>query len=580
MHHVPANRHLSLPTIVALALLLPGTLEAQKADLVFINANILTVDEKFSQATALAVKDGKILAVGSNDDILKLAGPKTRRIQLNGNTMLPGLIETHVHALGVGLSARQRTYIELNSIAELQNWLRREAKLHPAGTWIRIPRADITRLKERRHPTPAELDAACTTHPVLFNAARKNVLNTLGFRLLGITAQTQVLDGGKVIRDARGKVRMIAGGDTTIRKFFPPADVTEQQRQEALISVHHRYNQVGITSLFERANNKAGYQLYQQLQRSGKLTVRSTHTIRQQFRSADQVASFTKSSGLLTGQGDDWVRVGPLKITVDGGIHWGTTHLREPYGPRRIRFYALEGIQDPSWQGSSRYTVNLMRDIFREGHKLGWQMCCHVTGDAGVDNVLQALSLADADFPLADRRFTLTHAYFPALDSIPLARRLGVCVDTQSYLYYRDSEAIASVYGPRWADRFIGLGDWLRGSIPTAINSDHMIGMDPNHAMNSYNPFLLMQIAITRLNDAGNIHGRHQCISRQQALRCYTSTAAYLGFEEDRKGSLEAGKLADLIVIDRDYQSCPVDQIKDIRVLQTMVNGKFVYERQ
>jgi predicted amidohydrolase YtcJ len=580
MHIVPATRRLSWHTLSALLLFLPSAISAQEADLVFINANILTVDADFSHATALAIKDGKILAVGSNDDIRGLAGPKTRQIQLNGATILPGLIETHVHALGVGLSARQRAYVELNSIAELQDWLRREAKLHPPGTWIRIPRADITRLKERRHPTPDELDAACTTHPVLFNAARKNVLNTLGFRLLGIAATTQALDGGKIIRDASGEPRMIAGGETTIRKFFPAVDVTQQQRQEALISVHRRYNQVGITSVFERANNKAGYQLYQELQRSGNLTVRSTHTIRQQFRSADQVASFTKSSGLLTGQGDDWVRVGPLKITVDGGIHWGTTHLREPYGPRRIAFYALEGIEAPSWQGSSKYSVNLMRDIFREGHKLGWQMCCHVTGDAGVDDVLQALSLANADFPLTDRRFTLTHAYFPARDSIKTARRLGVCVDTQSYLYYKDSEAIASVYGTRWAERFIGLGDWIRGSIPTAINSDHMIGMDPDHAMNSYNPFLLMQIAITRLNDAGNIHGRHQRISRQQALRCYTSTAAYLGFEENRKGSLEAGKLADLIVIDRDYQACPVDQIKDIRVLQTMVNGKFVYERQ
>jgi predicted amidohydrolase YtcJ len=223
--------------------------------------------------------------------------------------------------------------------------------------------------------------------------------------------------------------------------------------------------------------------------------------------------------------------------------------------------------------------VNLMRDIFREGHKLGWQMCCHVTGDAGVDSVLEALSLADAQFPLADRRFTLTHAYFPARDSIALARRLGVCVDTQSYLYYRDSEAIASVYGTRWAERFIGLGDWIQGDIPTAINSDHMIGMDPNRAMNSYNPFLLMEIAISRINDAGNLYGRNQRISRQEALRCYTSTAAYLGFEEDRKGSLEVGKLADLVVIDRDFQACPVDQIKNIRVLQTMIDGKFVYER-
>ncbi|MEC9003807.1 MAG: amidohydrolase family protein, partial [Planctomycetota bacterium] len=410
-------------------------------------------------------------------------------------------------------------------------------------------------------------------------AARKNVLNRLGFRLLGVNAQTKTVDGGPVIRDTDGMPLMIAGGDASIRKFFPPLETTDKEKKKALVAVHRRYNQVGITSIFERANNKTGYQLYQSLKRSGQLTVRSTHTIRQQFRSADQVASFTRSSGLLTGQGDDWVRVGPLKITVDGGIHWGTTHLREPYGPRRISFYALQGIQDPSWTGSNKYSVNLMRDIFREAHKLGWQMCCHVTGDAGVDSVLEALALANAQFPLVDRRFTLTHAYFPSGDSITLARRLGVCVDTQSYLYYRDSEAIAAVYGTRWADRFIGLGDWIRGDIPTAINSDHMIGMDPNRAMNSYNPFLLMQIAVTRLNDAGNIHGRSQRISRQQALRCYTSTAAYLEFEEDHKGSLETGKLADLIVIDRDYQACPVDQIKNIRVLQTMVNGKFVYER-
>jgi len=568
------------PCYLALVLfLVPSTLAAQKADVVFINANILTVDKDFSHATALAVRGGTIMAVGSNDDIRGLVGPDTRQIQLNGATILPGLIETHVHALGVGLAARQRPYVELQSIAELQDWLRREAKLHPPGTWIRTPRADITRLKERRHPTPTELDDACSTHPVIFNAARKNVLNRLGFRLLGVTAQTKVVDGGPLIRDTSGKPLMIAGGDASIRKFFPPLETTDKERLDALVAVHRRYNQVGITSIFERANNKNGYQLYESLKSSGQLTVRSTHTIRQQFRSADQVASFTRSSGLLTGQGDDWVRVGPLKITVDGGIHWGTTHLREPYGPRRISFYALQGIQDPSWTGSSKYSVNLMRDIFREAHKLGWQMCCHVTGDAGVDSVLEALSLADAQFPLADRRFTLTHAYFPARDSIILARRLGVCVDTQSYLYYRDSEAIASVYGARWADRFIGLGDWIRGDIPTAINSDHMIGMDPDRAMNSYNPFLLMQIAITRLNDAGNMHGRHQRISRQQALRCYTSTAAYLGFEEDRKGSLESGKLADLIVIDRDYQACPVDQIKNIRVLQTMVNGRFVYER-
>ncbi|MCP4813652.1 MAG: amidohydrolase family protein, partial [Planctomycetaceae bacterium] len=199
--------------LALLLFLFPSTLAAQKADLVFINANILTVDKDFSKATALAVKGGKIMAVGSNDDIRSLVGPGTRQIQLNGATILPGLIETHVHALGVGLAARQRPYVELHSITELQDWLRREAKLHPPGTWIRTPRADITRLKERRHPTPTELDDACSTHPVLFNAARKNVLNRLGFQLLGVNAQTKVIDGGPVIRDTSGNPLMIAGGD-------------------------------------------------------------------------------------------------------------------------------------------------------------------------------------------------------------------------------------------------------------------------------------------------------------------------------------------------------------------------------
>ena len=553
---------------------------AQEADLLLVNGNILTVDKNFSRATALAIKDGRVLAVGTQQQITRHRATGTRIVDLGGKTVLPGLIETHVHAIGAGLGALTSTYVELSSIPEIQQWLQRETRKHPPGTWLRIPRTDITRLSERRHPTPAELDEASPEHPVVFNAARKNVLNTLGFRKLGITAQTRDFDGGKVIRDADGNLGMLTGGSSELRKRFPVPGYTDKQREESLLAMHKRYNEVGITSIFERANNKSGYLLYVKLHEAGKLTVRSTHTIRQQFRSGDQVKSFTTSLGLITGAGNDWVRVGPLKISVDGGIHWGTTHLREPYGPRRIQFYALNGIQEPSWQGSLNYPVELMTDIFRAGHQLGWQMCCHVTGDAGVDKVLEALEQANRDVPLAKRRFTITHAYFPALDSIKRAHQLGVCVDTQPYLYFKDSAAMDEVYGRRWAQRFIGLGDWIRGNIPTTINSDHMIGTDPDHSMNSFNPFLLMSIAISRRNDRGQILGEHQKISRQDALRCYTSTAAYLSFDEPRKGSLEPGKLADLVVIDRDFLACPEQDIPRIRVLQTMVNGKFVYTRE
>jgi predicted amidohydrolase YtcJ len=135
------------------------------------------------------------------------------------------------------------------------------------------------------------------------------------------------------------------------------------------------------------------------------------------------------------------------------------------------------------------------------------------------------------------------------------------------------------VYGPKWADRFIGLGDWVRAGIPTAINSDHMIGLDPNHSMNSYNPFLAMHIAVSRKNQSGRTYNAEERISRIAALRAMTTSAAYLDFNEKKIGSLEVGKYADLAVLDRDYLTCPEEEIRAIKVLMTMVNGKVVYER-
>ena len=286
-----SNISSTLRIIFAISLLTPvlgnSSSFAQQADLVLINANILTVDKAFSRAQALAIKSGKIVAVGSREVIDPFIGPQTELLDLKGKTVLPGLIETHCHAIGAGLGALNSNYVELSSIPEIQQWLRREASRHPAGTWLRVPRTDITRLAERRHPTPQELDTACPAHPVVFNAARKNVLNTLGFRKLGVDADTNLFDGGKVIRDATGNPRMLTGGSTEIRKRFPMPVYTEQQRRESLLAMHRRYNEVGITSIFERANNKTGYLLYTApLQETGQLTVRSTHTIRQQFRSA------------------------------------------------------------------------------------------------------------------------------------------------------------------------------------------------------------------------------------------------------------------------------------------------------
>jgi predicted amidohydrolase YtcJ len=216
--------------------------------------------------------------------------------------------------------------------------------------------------------------------------------------------------------------------------------------------------------------------------------------------------------------------------------------------------------------------------MIRTGHRLGWQMCSHVTGDAGVDLVLDAVEAANGDRPITDRRYTLIHAYFPNPDAIRRAVALGVCVDTQPAWYYKDGDALAPALGDDRLAHFIGLADWLRGGVRVAINSDHMMGLDPDTSLNPYNPFLAMGTAVTRKTESGLVLGPEQKVSRADALRMTTINAAYLSFDETRKGSIEPGKLGDLAILDDDLLSCDPDRIRQIRVFATIVAGKVVYE--
>jgi len=548
----------------------------ESAEVVLLGGKVLTMDSQNRIVSAVAIRDGRIMDTGADEKISRLQSPRTKIVQLGGATVIPGIIAAHCHAVGVARSELDQPHVELLTIAQIQQWIRERAQTLPAGTWIRVPRADITRLKERRHPTSNELDEACSTHPVIFTAARKSALNSLGLKSIGIKDGSDSIPGGEVVRTSDGRV-LISGGIAHLRSIIPRPKHSPEEVEASLRSVHRHYNAVGITSIFERAGGVDDFLRYRKLHSDGNLTVRMTQTFRSGFRSAQDVVAYTERLGMKTGDGDDWVRVGPLKITVDGGIHWGNTYLREAYGKKRTGFYVHK---DPSYRGDLNYTVPKMSELFLAGHRLGWQWCCHVTGDAGVDAVLDALQAVHREHPdIASRRFSLTHAYFPAQDSISQAKRLGVCVDTQASLYFKDSAAIAEFYGDDWASRFIGLGDWIRGGIPTAIAGDHMMGLDPNKSMNAYNPFLMLHVAVTRRNREGHVYGVHQRVSRLDALRCLTMMPAYLSFAEATKGSLEKGKLADLAVLDRDYLNCTEDKIAAIKVVKTMIDGRFVYTR-
>ena len=275
------------------------------------------------------------------------------------------------------------------------------------------------------------------------------------------------------------------------------------------------------------------------------------------------------------GDGDDWVRVGPLKIGVDGGILYGTAYMREPYGPSAASLY---GFTDPDYRGALSLTPEKVTTMIRTGHRLGWQMCSHVTGDAGVDVVLDAVEAADRDRPIRNRRYTLIHAYFPRPDAIRRAAELGVCVDTQPAWYYKDGDALATALGASRLATFIGLKEWLRGGVPVAINSDHMFGVDPDRSLNPYNPVLAMATAVTRKTEGGQVFGPEQRVSREEALRMMTTQAAYLAFDESRKGSIEVGKLGDLAILAEDLLTCDAGRIPGIRAATTIVGGRVVYE--
>lgn len=549
----------------------------EPADLVLLGGKIITLDRQERVVSALAARAGKIIAVGTDAEIQPLIGPRTEVVRLSGQSVVPGFIESHCHAVGVATGALDQTYAELTSIAEIQDWVRKAAVDLPLDRWIEVPRNEITRLKERRFPTPAELDAACTTHPVLFNAvSNKWTLNSRGFERLGLLEPGSKLSDGEILRDESGKPLLLRGGTATIRRMFPtPAARSRDEIRSSLAKVLRQYNRVGITSIFERATNPSDLGYFRELQAANQLTTRVTATFRFSAKTAEAVERFASSLAPQPGGGDDWIRPGPLKITVDGGIHWATTRLSEPYGQKRVDFYRLP---DASYRGEQFYTVDEMTTVFATAERLGWQMSCHVTGDEGTRRVLEALARVAEKMPsVKKRRFTLIHAYFPSPEIVQQCRELGVGVDTQGYLYYKDADFIADIYGPSWAERFIGLSDWVNGGVPVGLNADHMIGLDPNHAMNSFNPLLMLSIAVGRKTIAGNVHGARQKLSRLDALRTITQWPAWLSFDEQRLGTLEIGKLADLTILSGDYLSCPEDEIARLKVQRTIVDGRTVF---
>lgn len=546
-------------------------------DTIYYNGVIITMWPARPVAEAVAIRGGRFTIVGTDRNALRTAGPATAKVNLRGRCVLPGLIDSHCHPINAALGERESQVPPLHSIADIQAYVRHRNATLAAGKIILVPHVFVTRLKERRYPTRVELDAAAADRPVIVDNGYAAVLNSDALKNLGISANTPQPADGKIIKDATGRpTGLILGAPELLAplRVAPPA--TLQDRLWALQTMLHHYNEVGITSIIDRAEGPPGFRAYQALDRQDKLTTRCyvTYIISAQGSPA-QVRDSILQIPFVTGWGNDWYRVGTLKTFLDGGICMGTAYLRRPYGPNT----GLYGYHDPSYRGVLRVPEANLVAMAETADELGWQMTAHTTGGGSTDLLLQAYQTANRQKPIRDLRFTVTHGDFPGPHAIQVAKELGVAFDCQPAWLYLDGPAIRNVFGPARMANFIPLASLFRAGIVVAGGSDHMIGFDPNTSTNPYNPFLGMWIAITRKAVDGAVINPSQCLTRRQALRMYTLNGAWLSFDEKKKGSIEPGKLADMVVIDRNYLSCPINEIKDIRALRTIVGGRVVFDR-
>ena len=559
-------------------------LAADPADLIVHNAKVVTVDAKFSVAQAVAVRGGKIVAVGTDADVLKFKGANTRVLDAGGKTVMPGLYDSHTHPTGAALSEVGEPIPLLRSIVEVQDYVRRKAATIPEGKWIVIRYAFPTRLKEARFPTKAELDAAAPKHPVLYHAGPAGVANSEALRLSGVNKDTQNPSAGQVVKDpVTGEPTGMLRNAYGVLKGVPGGgdDVTAEQKRDAVKKLFRLYNEHGITSIADRNGSRGDLDLYLGFQKANELTVRvnvargfSASGSRDEIARRFEELPGKDGRGGPTGTGDEWVRIGPIKMFLDGGMLNGSAYMRKPW-PKGDTYQ----VTQDDYRGLLFIQPEQLKVVVEEAAKRKWQVTAHTAGEGAMDVLLDAYEFVDRLTPIKEMRYCITHANFPSAFNLERCKKLGVCADVQPAWLFKDGGTLLKVLGPERMRWFQPYKSWLDHTT-VGGGSDHMLRYDPLDSTNPWSPWLGIWVAVTRTLERGGVHEPNEALTREQALRLYTINNAYLHREEGEKGSLEVGKLADLIVTDRDPLTCPADDLRDTKVLLTVVGGKIVFERK
>ena len=526
----------------------------ESPDLILVNGRVLTMDPALPTAEAVAVKFSRFAAVGTNADVRNLAKPDTPVIDAGGMTVLPGFIDCHSHPSGVNelyeVNANKR------SIRELQDALRAKVAQTPRGFWVNAYMFDDTKLADgplhRSH-----LDAVSTQHPigVHHRGGHTSWYNTKALELAGITRQTPDPAHGRFFRDANGdltgRVAELARGvfdRVGQRERFTP----EQERERARLGMQHiskQFAAAGLTSVHDAGTENDSILAYEDARAAGELRHRAYMMMRGPY-------ARLRDAGVYTGFGDEWIRVGGMKRVADGSASERTMRMSTPY----------VGTND---YGILTMTQQEIDDAVEDAHRHNWQVGIHANGDVTIDMVLKAYERVLKQWPHPDRRHRIEHCTLINPDLLRRIKATGtIPTPFWTYVYY---------HGEKWAQYGEEKTHWMfahRSFLDSGIN---VVGAS-DYPPGPFEPLMAIQSMVTRTDYRGRVWGANQRVTVDEALRIATTNGSHASYEEQLKGTITAGTLADFVILERDPHSDPPETIKDIRVVRTVAGGRTTYE--
>lgn len=523
-------------------------------ELILVNGDIITMDAALPRAQAVAIANGRLLAVGTNAEIRALSRPGTRTVDLGGKVVIPGVIDAHNHPAGAGLQHLREVDCDLRSIGAIQAALRARASATPADEWVMGFKYDDTKTAERRFLTRADLDAVSTTHPIIVvhRGGHTAYVNSMAYARAGVTESTPDPVGGRFERDAGGKLSGRAAesaaemiGSAAARPY------SRADRQAGVAEISRRLAAAGITSVTDAGASPDELRAYQDARNAGEL-----HTRVYCHMSAKHLDAMI-AAGVRTGLGDEWVKIGAVKCVSDGSISERTARLAEPYIGRPTDFGIMVNDAEVLWP------------IFEKAHRAGWQIGTHANGEVGIDVTATLYERLQREYPRRDPRFRFEHCTVLTPELIRRIKALGgIPTPFSAYVYFHGEKM--TEYGAARTGRMFPVRWFIDAGIPVAMGSDYPPG--------PFEPMMALTSMITRTDIRGTTWGANQRVTFDEALKVLTINGAYASFEEHQKGSLTAGKWADLVVLGHDPRTVPPNEIVNVPIERTMAGGRWVYE--